>query len=136
MNITEIDRNFSIETKLPENDIAWADAKSDAFVCYGLVKTEEGYTRMPRDIAKAVNEGVGELCDNTSGGRVLLCTDSPYIAVKAVYPGLCRMPHMPISGSSGFDLYKEVGGRQFYLGAIRKPNMKALCIPATRRVSP
>ena len=45
------------------------------------------------------------------------CTDSPYIAVKAVYPGLCRMPHMPISGSSGFDLYKEIGGRQFYLGA-------------------
>lgn len=117
MNITEIDRNFSIETKLPEKDIAWADARSDAFVCYGLVKTEEGYTRMPRDIAREVNEGVGELCDNTSGGRVRLCTDSPYIAVKAVYPGLCRMPHMPISGSSGFDLYKEIGGRQFYLGA-------------------
>ena len=61
MNITEIDRNFSIETNLPENDIAWTDAKSDAFVCYGLVKTEEGYTRMPRDIAREVNEGVGEL---------------------------------------------------------------------------
>lgn len=68
---------------------------------------------MPKDIAKTVNEGVKELCGNTSG----LCTDSPYIAVKAVYPGLCRMPHMPISGSSGFDLYKEIGGRQFYLGA-------------------
>ena len=24
MNISEIDRNFSIETKLPEHDIAWA----------------------------------------------------------------------------------------------------------------
>ena len=38
MNISEIDRNFSIETKLPEHDIAWADAKDDIFVCYGLAK--------------------------------------------------------------------------------------------------
>ena len=116
MNISEIDRNFSIETKLPEHDIAWVDAKDDIFVCYGLAKVE-GYTRMPKDIAKTVNEGVKELCGNTSGGRIRLCTDSPYIAIKVVYPGLCRMPHMPLSGSSGFDLYKEVGGQQFYIGA-------------------
>ncbi len=121
MNIAEIDRNFSIETKLSERDIVWLDAGDRVFARYGFAETDGAYMRMPRDVAQTVNEGVGGLCDNTSGGRVRLCTDSPYIAIQVSYPGLCRLAHMPLSGTSGFDLYKEIGGQQFYVGAYIPP---------------
>lgn len=121
MNITEIDRNFSVATKLAERNIVWRDAGDRAFVRYGLAKTDEAYLRMPRKTAQAVNDGVGGLCDNTSGVRIRLCTDSPYIAIQVGYRDLCRLAHMPLSGTGGFDLYREVGGQQFYVGAYIPP---------------
>ena len=36
-------------------------------------------------------------------------------------PSLCRLPHMPISGTRGFDLYKEMGGQQSFVGAYIPP---------------
>lgn len=121
MKIEEIDRNLKIETELTVKDIAWYDAKDDAFVKYGIINSDEDYLRLPRTIAQSVNAGVENLCDNTSGVRIRLCTDSPYIALKAIFPYLCRFPHMPLSGSGGFDLYREVAGRQFFVGAYIPP---------------
>lgn len=121
MNISEIDSNFKIETNLPEKDIVWQDARGDNFVKYGVVKADEDYLRMPRETARAVSTGVEQLCDNTAGVRIRFCTDSPYIAIKAVFPMLCRFPHMPLSGSSGFDLYQEAGGQQSFVGAYIPP---------------
>lgn len=121
MNISEIDSNFKIETNLSEKDIVWQDAGGDSFVKYGVVKSDEDYLRMPRETARSVSEGVAGLCDNTAGVRIRFCTDSPYIAIKAVFPYLCRFPHMPLSGTGGFDLYKEAGGRQFFVGAYIPP---------------
>lgn len=121
MNISEIDSNFKIETNLSEQDIVWQDAGGDSFVKYGVVKSDEDYLRMPRTVAKTVNDGVAGLCDNTSGVRIRFCTDSPYIAIKAIFPSLTRFPHMPLSGSGGFDLYKEAGGQQSFVGAYIPP---------------
>ena len=121
MNISEIDSNFKIETNLSEKDIVWQDAGGDSFVKYGVVKSDEDYLRMPRTVAKTVNEGVAGLCDNTAGVRIRFSTDSPYIAIKAVFPYLCRFPHMPLSGTGGFDLYKEAGGQQSFVGAYIPP---------------
>lgn len=119
MKIEEIDKNFKLETELPETDIVWFDGNDDIFVKYGVANTDKDYLRMPSTVAKSVNEGVAALCNNTSGVRIRLCTDSPYIAIKSVFPYLCRFPHMPLTGTSGFDLYKEVAGRQFFVGAYR-----------------
>ena len=121
MKISEIDSNFRIETELKEKDIAWRDAKEDIFVKYGIVKSDEDYIRMPREVAKSVSKGVAGLCENTSGVRIRLCTDSPYIAIKAVFPYLTRFPHMPLSGTGGFDLYREAGGQQSFVGAYIPP---------------
>lgn len=121
MKIEKIDSNFKIQTELSQKDIAWHDAMEDIFVKYGIIKSDEDYLRMPKNVAKLVSEGVAGLCDNTAGVRVRFCTDSPYIALKAVYPSLCRFPHMPASGSGGFDLYRETSGHQFYVGAYIPP---------------
>lgn len=121
MKIEEIDSNLKIKTELSVKDIAWYDAKDEIFVKYGTVESDEDYLRMPRTVAQSVSEGVAALCDNTAGVRIRFCTDSPYIAIKAVFPYLCRFPHMPLSGTGGFDLYKEVGGRQSFVGAYIPP---------------
>ena len=121
MRIEEIDRNLKIETKLSEKDIAWFDANEDIFVKYGAIDADGNYLRLPREIAQSVSEGVAALCGNAAGIRIRLCTDSPFIAIKAVFPSLCRFSHMPLSGTGGFDLYKEAGGKQFFVGAYIPP---------------
>lgn len=121
MKISEIDSNFKIEAKLSERDISWHGAKESIFEKYGLADTDNGYLRMPRDIAQTVSDGVAALCDNTAGVRVRFATDSPYIAIKAVLGTFCRFPHMPLSGSSGFDLYKESNGLFGFVGTYVPP---------------
>lgn len=117
MKISEIDGNFKIETELSQTDISWFSAKNSIFDEYGTVKTGSGYLRMPKAVAESVSDGVASLYANTAGVRIRFCTDSPYIAIKAVYPALSRFPHMPLSGTAGFDLYTESGGRQVLAGA-------------------
>lgn len=116
VDISTIDSDFKVKTKLQEKNIVWLDGKEDYFAKYGIVQTDESYFRMPKEIAETVNEGVARLCENTSGVRIRFCTDSPYVAINAVLPNLCKLPHMPLSGSSGFDLYKELAGKQYFVG--------------------
>lgn len=121
MWISELDSNFKIESNLSEKDIVWKDAKENVFVKYGIAQTDGDYLRMPKEVSKKVSDGVAGLSTNTSGVRIRLCTDSPYIAIKAVFPNLDRLPHMPLTGTSGFDLYKEVCGHQYFVCAYIPP---------------
>ncbi|MEE1050231.1 MAG: SGNH/GDSL hydrolase family protein [Monoglobaceae bacterium] len=128
MDISKIDDNFKVITNLQEKDIVWLDGKEDCFVKYGITEKDDGYLRIPKEIAETVSEGVAALCSNTSGVRIRFCTDSPYIAINAVLPNLCKFPHMPLSGTSGFDLYKEIAGKQFFVGAyIPSPENETQC---------
>lgn len=107
-NITEIDKNFKAES-LQKEDIKFYDIRQEPFRIYGVYKPEgsAGYIRMPEEAAKATNEGVATLNHNTSGGRVRFRTDSNYIALKCIMPQIDIMPHMPATGSCGFDLYAD-----------------------------
>ena len=62
---------------------------------------------MPSDVAANVSKNVDALHLCTAGGRVRFATDSPYIAIKAIMPKICHFSHMPLTGSSGFDLYVD-----------------------------
>ena len=105
--IDEIDKNFKIETDLNEKNIRFYNVKEKPFDLYGFYNSETGrqFTRMPPEIAKNISEGVYTLCHRTAGGRVRFGTNSPYIAISVQLPSICPMPHMPLSGSAGFDLY-------------------------------
>jgi len=106
-DIGKIDKNLSVELTVDAPDAHIYNVKDEPFELYGLynAKTESEFKRMPDDIAKNVNESVAELYTCTAGGRVRFSTDSPYIVIKAVMPKIMRFPHMPLTGSSGFDLY-------------------------------
>lgn len=109
MDISKIDRNFKIEANIGEADAVFLDVREAPFDLYGLYSPSEpgAFRRLPDEIGKNVNEGVASLYLYTAGGRVRFCTDSRYVAIKAIMPSVNHMPHMPLSGSSGFDLFLE-----------------------------
>ena len=106
-NIADIDKNLEIATKVNAPDLELHDVRKPPFQIYGLYNplTEPDFKRMPTEVAANVSEGVRKLSLHTAGGRVRFSTDSPYIVIKAVMPKITHFSHMPLTGSSGFDLY-------------------------------
>ena len=109
MEIWEIDKNLKVETTVTEPDLVWFDVLEPPFAIYGVYfdKAQDRFVRMPADVAEKVSAGVYSLVKNTAGGRVRFRTDSAYIAIKAVMDNSGPMNHMPLTGQSGFDLYRK-----------------------------
>lgn len=124
MDISLIDSNLKIETNLKETDIVWFDVRKEPLSVHGLYnyKNETVFRRIPESVATATSRGVTVLHTNTAGGRVRFRTDSRYIAIKCEMPSVCIMPHMPLLGSSGFDLYAGKAAGSIYSCSFVPPN--------------
>lgn len=123
MKISNVDSNLKVEKSVEREDVVWRSAKEGMFDLYGLLYTKEepGFYRIPAQVAKETSEGVYLLNTNTAGGRIRFKTDSPYIAIRAEMSEICHFPHMPLSGTSGFDLYGVENGVQTYLHTFMPP---------------
>lgn len=104
MKIQDIDKNLKVDTAIDKKDIRFY--KAEQLGLFGLMKTER-FLRLPEDIAAKTNKGVGGLCRHTAGGRVRFVTDSEYVAISCKMPEVTRFSHMPLTGTSGFDLYVD-----------------------------
>ena len=114
-DIGSIDKNLNVQTELKESDIVFYDCRNAPFKIYGLIDpTASPFRRLRKELADKVNYQVSVLSTNTSGVRVRFRTNSEYVAIKAVMPTITRFPHMPFTGSSGFDLYIYKSGVQTY----------------------
>lgn len=123
MDIAKIDQNFKIQTSIGESDVVFYDVRRAPFAVYGLYdyQNQPDFKRCPDEVARSTSDGVYYLYRNTAGGRVRFATDSRYIAIKAQMPSIARMNHMPLTGSSAFDIYvddPESGGTAFF-GSFR-----------------
>ena len=105
MNISEIDKNFVIESSIQRDGLKFYNILSAPFRVYGVFRENDEWVRMPEAVAKEVSRGVYELSKHTAGGRVRFVTDSPYVVLKVIQTGRPCMNHMPLSGQAGFDLY-------------------------------
>ncbi len=86
------------------------DIEEEPFRIYGIYKPEgeDEFIRIPREVAEKLDSGVREVHNaQTSGGRIRFKTDSACIALKCCYPYVRLMPHMPLTGSIGFDIYAD-----------------------------
>ncbi len=122
MRFEEIDKNYAISHELSRSDIKVYDACDAPFSVHGVIMPEnesDRFRRMPEGAAKSVSEGVFALHSNTAGGRVRFKTDSDYIAIVAKMPYVGKMPHFPLSGSAGFDLYTEIDGEEYYVKSLQ-----------------
>ncbi len=102
--IEKIDKNLMVRAA-DENGFVWYDCMDAPFRVYGLIYEGDGFVRMPQDVASNVNDGVALLNDNTAGGRVRFATDSPDVSIRVQMRNVGKMPHFPLTGSVGFDLY-------------------------------
>ncbi len=119
-NISLIDSNFKVETKINKNDICFYDVNQKPFKVYGLFYDLGKFRRLPEDVAKTVNDGVHALHANTAGGRVRFKTNSPYIAINTKMPYIGKMSHFALTGSAGFDMY-VTADTQLYIKTFVPP---------------
>lgn len=124
-DISEIDKNFAIETHIEREGIKLFNVETEPFRIYGVSMENGKFRRMPEKIAANVSERVNWLHTHTAGGRVRFVTDSPYVAIKAECSAF-RYSHMALSGTAGFDIYSEYDGKQRYEGTCIPPyNMES-----------
>ena len=123
MKIDKIDKNFIVNTNITEPDIVWYNIREIPFEIRGVIYDEEAgrFLRFPQNVAETISEGVAVLNRDTSGGRVRFKTDSSYIAIHTVMDATCIMPHMPLTGQAGFDIYRKVDGREIYFKTFVPP---------------
>ncbi len=121
MEITKIDKNFIIETSMNLPDPAFYLPTQDPFRLLGVRPDGDRYARMPRECAQRVSDGVAWLCSNTAGGRVRFKTNSPYVGIVAELDRICKMSHIALSGSAGFDLTLYENGRQKHVASFIPP---------------
>ena len=109
LDISNIDKNMKIISKVTEKDVVFYDVRETPFDVYGLYdhKTGHEFMRMPVDVATATSVGVHDLNYCTAGGRVRFSTDSRYVAIHANMRYMAHMDHMAMTGSTGFDLYVD-----------------------------
>ncbi len=119
-DISEIDKNFVIETHIKREGLRMFDAEEAPFRIYGVWMESGKYRRMPEKLAANVSERVNWLHAHTAGGRVRFVTDSPYVAIKTEGSAV-RYSHMALSGTAGFDIYSEYDGKQRYEGTCIPP---------------
>ncbi len=116
MDISKIDKNFIIESKIDDGNIEWIPLGDSHIKLYGAVG-HSPIIRMPVEVAEKVSEGVAALNYHAAGVRLHLRTDSKRIAVNVKWNNQSQMPHMPFSGSSGFDVYSITNGEYRFAGA-------------------
>ena len=109
MDAQNADKNLIVDTTVDTRDLCFYDVKKPPFRVYGLYdyQNEPEFKRMPDGAAAAVSAEVAALAKCPAGGRVRFSTTSRHIAIRALMPCVHRYPHMPLSGSAGFDLFVE-----------------------------
>ena len=105
LDISVIDPNFKVETKIQEENIRFYDVLQPPFSVHGVFYQDGKFRRIPEVVAQTVNAGVLSRHANTAGGRIRFQTDSPYVAIHTKMDGITRMSHFAFTGSAGFDLY-------------------------------
>lgn len=121
-DFSAIDSNFWVETKIDQADLRFYDPQQAPFQICGVFFENGKFRRLPETVAEATSAGVLRLHTNTAGGRIRFQTDSPYVAIHAKMSGIGRMPHFPLTGTAGFDLYAAWEGQtERFMGTFAPP---------------
>ncbi|MBR4081256.1 MAG: hypothetical protein IKK21_05685, partial [Clostridia bacterium] len=108
LEITDIDRNFLAGSRVERPDAAWMNMLDTPIRLHGLASAAPGKLwRLPEPVISRISDGVTTLARHTAGGRVRFRTDSPYIAFRGRLAFTGSMPHMPLTGSAGVELFVD-----------------------------
>ncbi len=125
MDISQIDKNFSVCTEIPE-DVEWHSIREDGFTLYGLLdKGDDGFRRLPDEITKEISEELYLLSRCTAGGRLRFKTDSHYVAIRVSFSQANISSHMAFINAGGFDFYENTEFASTFRGSYRPPSTPA-----------
>ena len=112
-DIAKLDRNFAPE-KVDGVEVVYRNAFEKPFVLegfpwYSKETMGKNLYRLPRTITpQDISGGVCQLANHTAGGVVRFRTDSRCITIRAnILNQNPKMGHMPETGSSGFDIFRN-----------------------------
>lgn len=105
-SLSQLDKNFQIAQDAGQ-DLRYQPVPSPIFQVDGILHqpVSDAFCRLPLEKLELFSQELQQLAFHTSGAKVRFCTDSPIIALRATLYNGDDMPHMPRTGSSGFDLY-------------------------------
>ena len=108
MGIEKIDKNFAEYKSVTIGGRRAYVIPSPCFSLHDVFfdEKENCFLRMDSKVASSVSEGVEFLNHQTAGGRLCFSTDSKTLEIEVAYKSLDAMPHMPLTGSSGFTLFE------------------------------
>lgn len=122
-SLEKLDPNFSVPETINEEHLVWYNINQPPFSIHGVLYDEEKqcYLRFPDACARAVSENVASLNFCTAGGRLRFFTDSDFLGIKVVQKNRHCMRHMPRTGQSGMDVYRQRAGeeRPFYFATFK-----------------
>ena len=119
--VEDADKNLKVETKIEQEGLKFYNALSEPFKIYGIYMEDGKFRRLPEKVAESVSNGVWILHANTAGGRVRFGTNSPYVAINVKMGEIGKMPHFPLAGSAGFDVYRNDGNGEEYVRTLMPP---------------
>ena len=94
-DISVIDPNFRVETKIQEEKIQFFDVLSSPFSVHGIFHQDGRFRRIPEILAKTVNAGVLSRHGNTAGGRVRFKQTAPMWQFMPKCPASQECPTLP-----------------------------------------
>ncbi len=121
VKLQEIDPNFQSQ-EFGDESIVFLNALERPFALEGFAWYQQNRSlyRLPKHFTAAeVNDGQLRLAAHTSGGAIRFRTDSRFIALRATLANSCDFPHMPRTGSMGFDMYRGRGQKAIHLAQIK-----------------
>ena len=119
--VEDADKNLKVETKIEQEGLKFYNALSEPFKIYGIYMEDGKFRRLPEKVAESVSNGVWILHANTAGGRVRFRTNSSYVAINVKMGEIGKMPHFPLAGSAGFDVYRNDGNGEEYVRTLIPP---------------
>ena len=119
----KLDPNMALKTA-DADGIIWFDPGDDPFDLMGFewIEKDRVYRRLPVHPDWEIRDAVDQLANHTAGGQVRFSTNSRRILIKVQLRERSGMYHMPATGQSGFDLYKQDGKTKRYVKTTRFPH--------------
>ena len=123
MNIQDIDKNFQLDNSVRKDGMIQYTIPHKNFDLYGVYYNPEDnrFWRMDKAVTEQIHANVTMLAQHTAGGRLRFSTDSNKLDLAVEYETLWAVPHMTLTGSSGFMLLEELEDGQTKLVQMFAP---------------
>ena len=105
--MNQVDKNLIVPKTIEKKGIVFYDATKAPFSHHGVWYEDGKFYRVDKNVAPLVSPSVVQKSTQTAGGRIRFKTDSPYIAIKAVFHNTEVVTIMADVAVKGFDFYVD-----------------------------